>query len=200
MTTVALDSSFLITMVEPDVEAGTAAGGLSTAEVKARLAHLWAEMSKAKTRIILPAPVLAEAMVRRPEQMARFIDRLRSGNRVQIEPFGAAAAMETAALFREHWPNPKIRKATLTKSGLKFDLQILACAKVAGCDRLYTTDPGLIALATRAKLPVSSIQDLPSPKDRMETLFERAEQSEGQPPAGPPPQAPSSPEEAPPGV
>lgn len=171
MSHVALDANFLIALAEPAVELGAAAGELAGEEARLRLQLLWERLSKAGDTIIVPTPALAEAMVKNPARVTRLIERMTRASRIKIEPFGSAAAMEAASLFQLEFPRRKERRDIITRSKLKFDLQIVAIARVAGCSRIYSTDRGLRLCAERALLPASGFAELDRPDAAQLALF-----------------------------
>lgn len=170
MSLIALDANFLIALAEPGVELGAAAGELAGDDARFRLEELWARLNKAGVTILIPTPALAEAMVLNPARVSKLLERLIRSPRMKIEPFGSAAAMEAADMFRREFPRRKEGRDIIRKSKLKFDLQIVAIARVAGCDRIYSTDRGLRLCAERAHLRASGLEDLAKPKASQSSL------------------------------
>ena len=170
MSFIAFDSSFLIAMAEPNVPLGAASGSLAPEEARERFSRLLKELDKSRTQIVLPTPVLAEVLVRRSDQMARLLQAVQRSSRLLIAEFGPAAAAEAADMIRLHLPDRKGRLAHLSRHGVKFDLQILAIAKVQRCGTIYTTDSGLAELARRSKILPISMAQLPSADEPQKSL------------------------------
>jgi rRNA-processing protein FCF1 len=130
---------------------------------QARLNHLIKTLSSAKTRVLIPAPVVAEYLVRAGEDKdVRLIEL--TGSRVfVVAPFDVRAAVECASI--EDADHARIRSVPEgeSKAKVKFDRQIIATAVARGATVIYTGD---IKLATRAKrngIEVVMTWELPLP-------------------------------------
>lgn len=119
---------------------------------------------------MIPAPVLAELLVKRDIAQQTIINKLRRSNRFEISAFGEPAAIEAADIFRRNWPKRQGLKI-LSKSKFKFDMQIIAISKASRADTIYSTDGGLIALAGRENLRVLTFDQLVDPPAYTPSFF-----------------------------
>ena len=163
MRPVVFDSSFLVAAVDIDIFADSAVD-------RAKLTALLDELGRTKTRIIIPTPVLAEVFVKRPERMAHLIQVLQRSAQMTIAAFDTAAAAVAAQLLARHWPTKKQRQADWSRHRLKFDIQILAIARVANASVIYTNDHQLAVLAQTEAMKSVNFGDLPSPALQQQAL------------------------------
>jgi predicted nucleic acid-binding protein len=111
----------------------------------------------AKTRIIVPAIVIGEFLVKTPpekhEEISTVLDK-----RFRIAPYDAITAASAARILQEYKASG-VKSSHTNRDVLKADIQILATAITRKCDVLYTHDEGLTALAERyikvCKMPES---------------------------------------------
>lgn len=138
-----------------------------------RFDYLLEQLSNADAEIIIPAPVLAEVLSARHANQGTIIDLVDDADNMFISPFDARQSIEFGYLFRNSERDPED-----SRNAFKFDLLILACAKVQGVSVIYTADKNLRRKAKRMGIQAYSFQDLdraPSdPLHRPETcdLFE----------------------------
>lgn len=130
----------------------------------ARTKHLLGELERAKARIIVPAPVVMEALIGLDSARHQaFLGRL--GRQFVIGPFDARAAAEAASIWlsinRGRQLSDEIRFAAKgTRSEIKCDIMLLAIAISRGASVLYTEDADLTRLANRvARTRVEAIPE-----------------------------------------
>lgn len=97
-------------------------------------------MDKARVQLIVPTPVLSELLIMAEARQIEILNALTNKRAVQVVPFDQMAAVENAALRRSKLKR-KIRGET--KKEVSFDLQILAIARAAGAETLFTDDEQL---------------------------------------------------------
>jgi predicted nucleic acid-binding protein len=165
---VVFDSSFLLVALRPGVSVPPdPATGQPIVRPRERIEHLINEISERGSRVIVPTPALAEALVivGPGKASGELVTGLRRATAITVEAFDQLAAIECAQLTTD-------AVATGTKRGrannqpwqkVKVDRQIVAIAKVRGASTIYTTDAGLAALATAEGFQVRHIADLPLP-------------------------------------
>jgi hypothetical protein len=119
------------------------------------------------TRILLPAPVLSELLVRADDASETFMTLLGYSSAFYSVPFDQRAALEHA----------EITKSKITKYGnkrgrlagdwqkIKFDRQIVAISRVFKAEAIYCADKGLAAHAQFAGIAVKSFSDMELPPD-----------------------------------
>jgi len=101
------------------------------------------------TQVIIPTVVIAEYLVGLdPARYGSFIAELQ--NRHICAPFDIRAACVAAELWRKHRRLPK--RQQITRSTLKADVLVIATAKVAGADAIYSNDKKVRSLAEKTGL------------------------------------------------
>jgi predicted nucleic acid-binding protein len=173
---VVFDSSFLIAMLDADAQLPPDPKTKKPIEkARERIEFLVDTLSASKTRVLVPAPVLAEVLVYGGSATADYLQKLRSESVFVVGDFNALAAAECAQLTRAALSTgSKKGKLKVAWQKVKIDRQIIAIARVSQADTLYTVDEGLAGLATASQLKVRGIADLAIPpiKDQNE-LFGR---------------------------
>ncbi|MCQ8240559.1 type II toxin-antitoxin system VapC family toxin [Rhizosaccharibacter radicis] len=139
---VLLDTSFLSALVDEHAPARPRPEGLS-GTVKQRLDFLWLSLEKAQSEIIIPAPALAEVLCRRDIENTNVLEVLGSSHRIRITSFDERVAVEFGEMFRER--RGRQPPSTGGKVKFKFDLMILAMARIEGASVIYTDDDDLRA-------------------------------------------------------
>lgn len=95
-----------------------------------------------------------------------LLERLQSYGHIRIFPFDERAAVETAMMTADALKaGDKRGTSTQPWQKVKFDRQILAVARVAGSDALYSDDTGLCAFARSVGMAIISTWDLPIPEN-----------------------------------
>jgi len=145
---------------------------------KERIEHLVSEMDIKSNLIGIPTPAMAEVLVRAGTGRSKYIKILSDTWKFQLLPFDSRAAIEASELIadikskKEKWD---------TWAKVKFDIQIVSIAKAEGCVAIYSDDRDIEKLASRLKIRVLRICDLPLPPTAVEqapreTLFEMGNQ------------------------
>lgn len=167
----AVDSSALALLVNPAADPPEdPKTGQPVLHVRERVEHLIAGIGASDT-LVIPTPVLAEAMVRAEEGGPGLMEALRGLARVKIVPFDLRAAVETAQMTREALlAGDKRSGSDAPWQKVKFDRQIIAIARVQAATRLYADDRDLVTFARRLGMDVFSTWDLPAPP-RVDDLF-----------------------------
>jgi hypothetical protein len=131
---------------------------------KARVEHLISGLS-ANDTIIIPAPVLAETLVRAGDGAAGILEAINGMARVKIRSFGLRAAVETAQMTHAAiQAGDKKAGSQEAWQKVKVDRQIVAIARVEGADLIYADDKGLCAFAKQLDMKVVSTWDLSEPE------------------------------------
>ncbi|MES2173874.1 MAG: hypothetical protein V4523_07990 [Pseudomonadota bacterium] len=171
--TVAVDATSLAFLVNPD--AGTSIDpetNLPVPRVADRVRLLISDISKSKGRVIIPAPALAEVLVKAEDGGAELINILHNASVFLVAPFDQMAAIELAAMTRD------ALAAGGKKGGhsgewqkVKLDRQICAIAKLHRAERFYTDDENLAKFARKVGMAVFGTKDLPLPLEPERDLF-----------------------------
>lgn len=176
---VVIDATTLLLLLRPGTPIPADANGLPIDRAQERIEHLVSQLDKSRTKIIIPTPALAEALVRAGTQGSQeLIEKLQKFAVFRIEPFDVRAAAEVAAMSRDALAKGNKRgKSDATWAKVKYDRQIVAIAKVNGATTIYSDDSDIRTLGQSVKISVVSVADLPLPpeKAQMELLEYAAE-------------------------
>jgi predicted nucleic acid-binding protein len=164
---VVIDSTNLLLMLRPDTPVPHGPDG-PVDRPKERIEYLVQRLSRDKSKIIIPTPVLSEALVKAgPAASQRIVEELQKYAVFSIEPFDTRAALEVAAMSRDAIAGGKKKgSSTAPWQKVKYDRQIVAIAKVHGATEIYSDDADINALGERAKIKVIHLADLPLPPEK----------------------------------
>ncbi|MBF0282902.1 MAG: hypothetical protein HQL51_00385 [Magnetococcales bacterium] len=171
-STAVIDSSLLLFLADPMCSPPLDPDTNHPIErARDRIEHLIRELGNRRTVLLIPAPVLAESLVRAE---AGFMPMLNHARNVRIVPFDYLAAEECASLLRRQLEN-KENASTIPQSRqcAKVDLQIVAIARTRHAEVLYTQDAGMRKLATHYGLDVKSLQDIAPPQIQLPLPLEK---------------------------
>jgi hypothetical protein len=136
--------------------------GQPVTRFKERIEALIADLSAASDIIGIPAPALAETLVRSGPNRAQYMKVLHDTSKFQLLPFDARAAIDAADLIAAI----KTKNAPWDRwAKVKFDIQIVAIAKSEGCSLIYSDDHHIETYAQRFNIRVMRICDLPLPPE-----------------------------------
>lgn len=160
---IALDTSFVVLLLQPGVAVPVDAQGQPVSQAKERIEHYFAGLSKAGVRILVPTPALSEFLVGVRKNHDKYVESLHQTYGLKVGPFDERAAIECALLTDSDLDSARPLGPTETKAKVKFDRQIVAIAKVNSVDTICTEDDKLAACAQRNGLKVLRVADLPLP-------------------------------------
>jgi hypothetical protein len=163
------DSSYLVVLLHPAPPPAKDRNDKPVAQFRERVAYLAARMDVSNEVIGVPAPAMAEVLVRAGNGRAQYVAVLSDTWKFQIIPFDSRAAIETSELIAKVKSN---REVWATWAKIKFDIQIVAIAKAESATAIYSDDKDIENLAKRLKIPVIRICDLPLPPTGEETNIE----------------------------
>ncbi len=150
---VVFDSTYLIDLFNDKI----------TGDHRLALDMLVAELSRAKTRVLIPAPCVTELLVYAGAAATDYNDQLNRGTAFEIVPFDRRAATDCASLLAEAWAKNQQRKVTHTK--FKYDWMVVACATSRGVKTVYSDDADIAACAKTVGIKVVRQADLLDPPD-----------------------------------
>ena len=182
---VVIDATMLMLFFRPDIPVPAGRGGARISLPKERVEHLIQKLEKARTKIIVPTPVLSEILVRAGQKESQeIVERLNKLAVFRVESFDARAAIEVAAMTRTALDGGNKRgKATGPWAKIKYDRQIVAIAKVSRASMIYSDDEDIRSIATKEDIPVMGLEDLPLPDEaRQGDLFKHQETADEAPP------------------
>ena len=125
---VVFDSSFLIDLFNPKLQG----------DQRLALDQLIAELSRAKTRVLIPAPCITELLVHAGAAATDYNDLLNRSPAFEVVPFDRRAATDCASLLADAWAKKQHREVTHTK--FKYDWMVTACATSRGVKTVYSDD------------------------------------------------------------
>ena len=111
-------------------------------------------------KIIIPAPVLAEYLVKvEKENYQKVLDFVSLNPKLQVVNFDKLAAIECADLAKLDSPF-NVKDINETKAKLVVDRQIVAIAKAHSVDEVWTHDQGLAKRLLQVSIVVKSLEDI----------------------------------------
>lgn len=115
----------------------------------------------------IPTPALSEVLVGATGPIAELVTELTSGYKLKTLAFDELAAIEVA-LMTDKASIATGAVSDETKAKVKYDRQIIAIAKVAGADAIYTDDIGLRKKAQSIGLRAVGLEDVSLPPEYMQ--------------------------------
>ena len=164
--TVVFDTNLAIMLVRPNAMVVKDARGEMISHAKERVDGLFAQLAANKTKIVIPTPVLAELLVRSDEEeRSALIASFTRSASFRVAAFDERAAMELADIEKKAIDGGDKRggvQGPWTK--IRFDRQIVAIARVAGADTIYTDDSNLAKHAFNRGIKTIGIGSLSIPE------------------------------------
>lgn len=177
---VVIDTSVLLALLNPAIRlpADPETGQPITRSTE-RIAYLIQRLEKSS--LLVPTPVLAEILARAKEATQGYIDTLKSQKVISIAAFDQRAAIEAGLLLGDALA--AVVPDNQDKRAMKFDIQILAIAKVNGADQIISTDDKLLRRAERLGIIAIHLSQLPLPPSPPQLALALPEQEESAPSA-----------------
>jgi len=142
--------------------------GTSTAD-RARIEYFVDQAEKAKSRIIVPTPAIAEYLVKADVAGIEMVNKLDRKTYVLIAPFDMTSAFECSQLDRAAiGAGDKRDGVTEPWQKIKIDRQIVAIGKANGASLVVSDDDGVRNNALRVGMRASSIAQLELPKSALQ--------------------------------
>ena len=167
--TVLFDTCTLLLALQPDAKPPLDPDTEQPLEhAKQRVEYLIKKLSKAKAKVIIPAPVLSEVLVHAGDAANDYILILQQSP-FRVAPFDTRAAIECADAISKFGLKAKGKENTRAK--IKFDRQIVAIAKVEQVETIYSDDQHIYTIAKQVGLKVVRSFELElDPDDRQGKL------------------------------
>lgn len=165
---VVLDTTFLMLLFRPDIKVVRfGSDGKEIDHLKERVEYLVKTLEAAKSKIVIPTPVLSEILVQaNPAQAQQIVETISRSAVFRVEPFDNLAAIEVAAMGRTALATgDKKAGSTNTWAKVKFDRQIVAIARVVRAAAIYSDDADVKAIAKTVGIQVFRIDDLALPPE-----------------------------------
>jgi hypothetical protein len=155
---VTFDTTFLTLMFIPDAPH-------DIPDAKARVDFLLSDLHGRGEKVIIPAPALAEILIKSGKAKERIIKELAKSSKFMLAPFDHLAAFELALMSDAAFTTKDKRAgATETWVKVKYDRQIVAITKVNAGTAIYSDDSHMRALGEREGLKVVAVSDIKIPK------------------------------------
>jgi predicted nucleic acid-binding protein len=165
--TVVLDTSvllyFLNDQTKPPLDPRT---GQEVTRCQVRVRKLIDDLAYADERIIVPTPVVSEALGRAGAAGPQYLQMIDRQRLFRVEAFNILAAVEAAELLRAARPGPAPNENAAdptTRAKLKFDTMIMAIARVHEASTVYSDDKDIRRLGAIADIAVVGIADIALP-------------------------------------
>jgi hypothetical protein len=175
---VGFDNTFLSILLNPNSRIPEdPATGQPITFAKKRAEFLVARLSKARQKVILPAPAISELLTAIGPTSQDYLSIVSRRRMFSVAPFDTLSAIELAMLNRDIFLEKDVKSGAEPWQKVKVDRQILAILKVCRADAIYTDDA---QMAKRARLcgiaPVSTCTlPLPENDKQLEIAFEQHE-------------------------
>jgi hypothetical protein len=131
-----------------------------------KLAYLINRLSKSRTTILIPTPVLTEVLCHAGAAGSALAQQLQQAP-FQVAPFDIRAAIDCADLLAYHFGQkgngrrrPDAQGVPGSRDKVKFDRQVVAIAKSRGADAIYSDDEDVVKEGARAGVKVIRTSDL----------------------------------------
>jgi len=146
-----VDANFLVAQVDPK----------TSADDRARIEQFFAAVEKAKSRIVIPMPAVAEFLVRCDIAAIKTLNLLEKKSFVYMAPFDRLAAFECAQLDRAALGAGDKKDGSLEPwQKIKIDRQIVAIGKANGAHLVISADESVRNNALRVGMIAITIQEL----------------------------------------
>lgn len=142
----------------------TCIGKSTAADNRRRLTHFLTGVEKAKGKLVIPTPALAEYLVYADQAALDSIEVLERKSFILIAPFDRAAAYECSLLDASAIGRGDKRDGrTEAWQKIKIDRQIVAIGKANGTQAFLSDDEGVHAAAKRIGVRAINVRDLELP-------------------------------------
>ena len=169
----AIDTTMLTLMVDPDADlAPDPSTGKKPERARERLDHLINTLDSEGIKLLVPTPVLSEVLVKAGDAGPQLIEELNSQVVFKIADFDQRAAVESAQINLKLKQSRRQSLSSGSKVKTKFDVQIIAIAKVNDADIVYSQDSDLKSLGDIASIKVLRVEDLPTPPPTQTDMFD----------------------------
>lgn len=142
------------------------------AELLVKVNHLLDTITKAKGKVIIPTPAIAEFLVHADRASLALIDQLQRQAAVRVADFDLASAYEHSLIDGSARSRGDKRDGVNEPwQKVKFDRQIVAIAKTNGAKLIVSDDASVRANAARVGIRSTSVDDLPIPDSARQHLL-----------------------------
>jgi len=166
---VLFDTSVLLLAIYPDAKPPVDPATDQPVEfAKQRVEYLIRSLSKERSKVIIPSPVLTEMLFHAGKATNEYVQSLQQSP-FRIAPFDTRAAIECADVL--HRFGMKGSGAGNPRAKVKFDRQIVAIAQVERVETIYSDDVDIYKYGGQAGIKVIRSYELElDPEDRQHKL------------------------------
>lgn len=164
--TVTIDTNILLFLLNDKTPAPIdPKTGIATDKCSERVDYLIATLAKSKEQIIIPTPVLSEALVHAPDAAPTYLNLIQKQKYLRLADFNQLAAIETSCMLADAYRSGVKQVDGEPRSKFKFDTMIFAIAKLSDSRIIYSNDRGIKKLGQRYCIDVLGIEELPLPPE-----------------------------------
>lgn len=161
---VAIDANFLVELLTLSKD---------KADVNLRVAHFISRAEKAKAKIVIPMPAIAEFLVGAEQAGLQALNALERRAYIQMASFDRPAAFECSQIERSAKASgDKKDGSTEPWQRIKVDRQIIAIAKVCGATLIISGDSRLRTTAMRVGMEACDFSELELPPSASQTMID----------------------------
>lgn len=134
-----------------------------------RVAFLFDRLDKAKEKIVVPTPALAELLMRAGPTANEYVRIVTTTAAFQVADFEVKAAIELSQQFEAAVKAGDKRGGVLeevSRHKIKFDRQIIAIARATGCSVIYSDDSDFKTLTADKGPHVITFAELPAAPEK----------------------------------
>lgn len=166
---VLFDTSVLLLAMHPDAALPIDPATQQPVEhARQRVDYLIRKLSKAREKVVIPSPVLAEILVHAGKSTNEYVQNFQQSP-FRIAPFDTRAAIECADAIHRYGIKGKGKENPRAK--IKFDRQIIAVAQVERAEAIYSDDEDIFKYGAQVGIKVIRSYELElDPEDRQRNL------------------------------
>ncbi|RXT52469.1 hypothetical protein B6S44_16970 [Bosea sp. Tri-44] len=163
---IVVDANFLVLLLDPGAMPHLDRG-------RERVEFFIQELTRQRTEIVIPAPVVAEIVAGRIDRIEEIAATLIQSRFFTVQPFDAVIAIETGEMIKKAQDRiPAAERLPGWRVKMKYDAMIAATAKVRRAKAVCTDDAGLRAHLRDSGIEIIWIDDLPLPPEDSQGTFE----------------------------
>lgn len=160
------DSTILLSLLYPNAKAPVDPNtGKQLELAKERITGLLDDVSKNRSRVVIPTPVLSEILIKAGPAMTEYLTEINRSHVFLVADFDQRSAIELALLVNKQiQKGNKRHDQNASWAKIKFDQQIVAIAKANRVSRIFSDDGGLAKAAALLGIPVTRTHELTIPE------------------------------------
>ena len=173
------DTGFLLILFDPKARVPKGPDGKLVDRAQDRIDYLVQSLSKQRSKIVIPAPALAEFLLLASDRWIEYLTLIRKKSVFEIAGFDDLETVAHREICEKDGKLKAKQSGIETWAKMKYDRQIAAIAKTKRVCKIYSTDKDLYALAKKIDVECIRLWDLPLPPPKQEEL-QLSEEKEAQ--------------------